>query len=173
MKYFFVILFIFYSPLLYSQYLEEHDIDIAVNGWDDLLDYMKEFRADEEFNNYYVQSDDIYKYFFAEIYDDEEITDDKFANILEQYQRFMEIEAPEGFNKAFKKIGWPANGHQKYWTIFFAGNYLSMIASTGFSGTPQLIALFNENDLNILNEILEKLFEKWRKQILDLLQEMP
>jgi hypothetical protein len=122
MKYNVFLLIIFLnlcSIQLFSQQLNENDIDIYING----LEYIgNEFEnieygniiKDEEMYEYLDLLDNLHHSFMYLSINPNNI---EYKNGLIEYfnNYFMNYNAPTIANDVFKNVGWLENGHKKYW----------------------------------------------------------
>jgi hypothetical protein len=103
----------------YSQYLKSEDIDIYINGAREISDFVAERREIKmEYEKYMT---DVYKLFFMfhTIISEDYLSNEELSRNIDIFNNFLNIKIEDEYEKAFRKIGWDNNGHQKYWIIYF------------------------------------------------------
>jgi hypothetical protein len=145
--------------LLYSQYLEPKDIDIFINGYEQLENVITENLTDDTDDIVWIDYEHSVEegvWFISVLY---LLNDEEFNKYKQIFNDLFNAKVPGELEKVFKLIGWETNGHKKFWTILLGSVYVS--AKKEMSGSFLEIInsrepeLFNINDLEIINMRLD------------------
>ncbi|GHT79693.1 hypothetical protein FACS1894130_09180 [Spirochaetia bacterium] len=158
MKYL-LLIFIILSPLnIHSQsLLEEGDIAILINDWEDIYDIISSNSNNNTWEKYNNLGEELVanleKLFSGNMNDNE------FIYLKKLYQKFLNYNPPNEIDNVLKSIGWQVGGHKKLWTMFF---YCGLTYED-FQGDELLEArvldLFNKQDIKLMNRYKEELLE--------------
>jgi hypothetical protein len=173
----FSIIILSFSALnVYSQYLESEDIDIFINGAKEISDFVAERgKIQMEYVKYMT---DVYMLFsvFHTIISEDYLSDEELSRNIDIFNKFLNIKIEDEYEKAFRKIGWNNNGHQKYWIIYFGVYSITMYNRIEDSYKDQgvkksmikqyyrILELINEDDFERINDRIEDIVNDIRKK---------
>jgi hypothetical protein len=150
--------------LLHAQYLEPGDIDIFINGQEAFAQKLKEDAKGLSvigwlgFANRMKRLGDG----FNKVYEGT-MTGQEFGRFQKTYREFVDSDGriPEAFQAGIQKMGFPENGHQKYWTIVFGAAFFTTLEEKNISGggreqaAAYMAALIDPGDLEIIRNRVE------------------
>jgi hypothetical protein len=166
-KYILIVIYLFLSPVLYSQNLEPKDIDIFINHYgkiniifemlniDDINSEWREYR-----NKFYEVANNFFWILSGK-------RDMEFDELKDIYQEVLNYKIPEKFDIIFTEVGWENDGNKKLLTIWY-GYYYFQIKDVFKDRLSQekienieleFLKIFDENDLTIINDHIQKLNE--------------
>ena len=160
-KYVVFIVFVFSSPIVYSQNLNSDDIDIFINGSDKITDIIINIDPNNAvWYDYATQFIKVAKYF-----DDNLliiIEKDEINNLENDFNKFIDFRIPDEFASAFESIGWETNGHRKYWIIKFGADFLYNLKYIKDSETiniqkSMMLKLIGKNDFEIIEARVDEI----------------
>jgi hypothetical protein len=117
------LLFAISSFNIHSQCLESGDIDIFINGYEELR-YLHEYLINDEltavnYKKYLMDANDLLMFFYRLIIADDASPEELENNII-IYQNFLnDGEIGKEVEEMYIKTGWENNGHKKFWTIYY------------------------------------------------------
>ena len=116
---------VFFPSALFSQYLGPEDIDIFINGFEEVSAVHDSASAssDGNWDNYSRQVSETFL-IFSKIWEDdlfEEIDAFKIS-----YAEFLNYKIPKELDSAYKSIGWKTDGHKKFFTLLFGLNFVAI-----------------------------------------------
>ena len=156
-KQLFCIVMVFFPAVLYSQVLEPADIDIFINGYEQLWETVWEHNSTKYFHQLdnTVTSMEVY---LLLSYDLDENTENNIAQVKTEYEKVQAITVPAAFKKTFRRIGWNNNGHEKFTVILYIAGLFDMETESP-AGIEELLKLFHENDIAIVRERISDLLD--------------
>jgi hypothetical protein len=168
---FLIILFLFFPSVLYSQYLEQKDIDLFIKNSREIGLLIKNkimLTRNDEWRNY----KELMNIPPSVIYENIE-------SFNYYFQIFLNCEIPNELENLFLKIGWENNGHKKYVVIMNIFSLLLMRKSMEMNMErnktenlfPQeryllvidILKTFNAADLNLINTNLDEILKSFNK----------
>jgi hypothetical protein len=157
MKYYLMIVIIFFSIPLYAQNLERKDISIFINGVQEITDFLDSAERDSTawLEDYREEFSLIY-FLLGEILADD-IEDEEFDTFKKLYKTFLNYNIPEDYEKLFKKIGWENNGHNKLFTIIIGSSYFLVLSEQVIYNNLRLLEIVNKADLDLIKKHIEEI----------------
>ena len=155
---YFTILFLIISAPLFSQYLEEGDIQIYVNNKEKIENFIVDFVFFNEKEELTYMDDDWKKY----IETVSEISYYSSESFTQQFQNILNCKVPSELEEFFRNIGWPNNGHKKLFTISTIFAIVIKINKSDMYDNQyyvltEILYSFNEFDVEIINENIDLL----------------
>jgi hypothetical protein len=115
-------------------------------------------------NNYLFFQEELSRSFTEVIFDiinnGNVLTNEKFNKIKRQYQEYMEIDVPEEMDEIYRSMGFSNNGHKKFCVITWSLKIGGFLLETRNQEIAKLMRLFDERDLRIIKNSLDKYLEK-------------
>lgn len=159
-KLIFLSLFVFSSNFLFSQILEQNDADIFIENFENIFEKIKEIdNYNDNVNNYHVLLEELSQSFTEIIFDimnGDVLTNDRFNKIKRQYQQYLEIDVQEEIDEIYRSMGFSNNGHKKFFVIMWGLYVWAFWADTENEEIAKLMKLFDENDVEIIKNSIEK-----------------
>jgi hypothetical protein len=169
-------IFIFLPSIIYSQYLGSRDVDIFINGYAQIKNILDEHRDDEE-NGDWVKYNGLTDAFqtMSEEYIKKSTNNEMFNDVKRRYQEMLACKAPWELESVFRTIGWKIDGNKKFLTLTLGWGFLygvkeleketskipkvmyKLFVEKYYLGMLNLLKLFNEHDLDIINVHMEEI----------------
>jgi hypothetical protein len=154
--------------------LEPKDIDIYINGVKEISDFIAERgKIQMEYVKFMT---DVFMLIsvFHTIVSEDHLSDEELSRNKGVFNNFLNIKIDDKYEKAFRKIGWNENGHQKYWVIYYSVYSIVMYNRIEDSYREQgveknmivqhnrIFELINEDDFKIINDRIEDIVKSLR-----------
>jgi hypothetical protein len=163
MKYILILVFLFCSVGIFSQQLEQNDIDIFIKGYKQIDRTVKEISNTSEWTEYNDLGVNCLHY-ISGIFE-ENITGDYIEELKEACAEFINYGVPDRLENTFVTIGW-ANGGQKKLATLTIGMFFFIVKERMEDNLNQtaleqayqkILAVLNRQDFDIINNRFEDL----------------
>ena len=164
MKYL-LLLFMLIPNVLFSQILNQGDIDI----WTENIAKFGEILDEHIFSE-----DDDWENYIGTFLRMKSISVNDTDDFINYFQTFLDYKVPNELEVFFRSIGWENNGHKKFFTVFFGfyslmvkqsleriGEYYSddFFMKEKNEQINKILSLFNKDDLEIINDNISVIME--------------
>ena len=108
-----VFLLLLFPALLYSQYLEQGDINIFIQNQSEIWDLLEDRLNSSNSGDWTDYTNELkvilknYRFYSG------------FTDFSGNFRVFLSIATPNELETIFNNIGWKNNGQKKFWVIFF------------------------------------------------------
>jgi hypothetical protein len=150
---------VFFSPVLFSQYLEPGDIAIFIDNYRSIGQVHDEtgIPGDPVWDNYNRLGEETISLIDGLSRDSPPGKQDAFQK---RYAEFMNCPIPGAIEKAYRKAGWKHKGHQKFFSIVYGLIFVISEKSSApeDAGSPRRMdGIFHEQDTALILNHLDDL----------------